>query len=160
MKKVIFITLALISVYGCKKLKNSVDDTETPLSELNQLTAVINGKSFSADSYGTSVNVSNSGLYFMSATATVSTGSPAISLSGKVKTGTYTFGSLPTNETQSATYEINKVKYRALTGTMVIAEIDTLKVLKKLVATFNFKTDTVKGVSYQVTEGNVIFNEN
>jgi hypothetical protein len=159
MKKIILIAAALFFIYGCKKLKNNVDDTEHPISELNQLTAAISGKTFAADTYVTSANLSNSGLYSITGTAGVVNGKPAISLSGKVKAGTYAFGTLPASETQSATYELNKVKYHAVSGTMVITEIDTLKSVKKLIATFNFRTDTIKGAFYQVTEGNVIYSE-
>jgi hypothetical protein len=158
MKKVILIALALLSIYGCKK-GQPIEPIE-PLPEPNHLTAVVqHGKTFTADSFGTSVNILSPGLYFLTGTSTASAGSPSISLSGKVKTGTYTFGTLPANETQTATYEINKVKYKAISGTMVILAIDTLQVLKRLEATFSFKTDTVKGVSYDVTEGNLYFTE-
>jgi hypothetical protein len=157
MKKIILIAFAAISVCGCKKYE-PIDQEPTP--EPNHLTAVVNAKTFSADAYTTALNVSGSGLYSLTGTSTVSVGSPTFSFSGKVKTGTYTFGTLPANETQTATYEFNKVKYHAVSGTMVITAIDTLKSLKKLEATFNFKTDTVKGVSYDITEGNIYFTGN
>jgi PBP1b-binding outer membrane lipoprotein LpoB len=159
MKKIILIAGILFFLYGCKKAKNNVNDTEHPVTILNQLTAVANGKTFAADTYVTSANVSNTGVYSIKGTAAVVNGMPAISFWGKVKTGTYTFGTLPAAETQSAIYELNKVKYRAISGTMVITEIDTLKSVKKLIATFNFNTDTVKGTFYEVTEGNVIYSE-
>lgn len=160
MKKIILIAAALFFIYGCKKLKNDVDDSEHPITDLNHITAVANGKNFAADTYVASGNVSNTGLYSITGTNAVAAGKPAIYLSGKVKTGTYAFGTLPLNETQSATYEFNKVKYRAISGTMVIAEIDTLKNLKKLVGTFSFNTDTVKGIFYKITEGNIYYTEN
>jgi hypothetical protein len=160
MKKIILIaSILLFFMYGCKKSNNNVDDTEHPIIVVNQLTAVANGKTFTADTYVNSVNPSNNGLYLIKGTAAASVGIPAISIWGKVKAGTYTFGTLPAAETQSATYEINKVKYYAVSGTMVITEIDTLKSLKKLIATFNFNTDTVKGSFYEVTEGNVIYSQ-
>jgi hypothetical protein len=157
MKKIILIALTAFSVYGCKKYSPIETD---PTPEPNHLTAVVNVKTFTADSYSTSLNVSNSGLYSLTGTSTVNVGNPAFSFSGKVKTGTYTFGTLPANETQTVTYEFNKVKYHAVSGTMVITAIDTLKNLKRLEATFNCKTDTVKGVSYEVTEGSVYFTQN
>jgi hypothetical protein len=157
MKKIILIAITVFSVYGCKKYSPLETD---PTPEPNHMTAVVNVKTFTADSYNASLNVSNSGLYVLTGASTVNVGNPAFSFSGKVKTGTYTFGTLPANETQVATYEFNKVKYHAVSGTMVITAIDTLKILKRLEATFNFRTDTVKGTSYEVTEGSIYFMQN
>lgn len=157
MKKIALIACAMVAVCGCKKYEPIETD---PTPEPNHLTATVNVKTFSADTYSTSLNVSGSGLYYLTGTSTVSVGSPAFSFSGKVKAGTYTFGTLPANETQAATYEFNKVKYHAVSGTMVITAIDTLKSLKKLEATFNFRTDTVKGISYEITDGSIYFTGN
>ncbi len=158
MKKIILIALTLFSVCGCNKKYEPVEPDPNP--EPNHLTAVVNVKTFSADTYTTALNVSNSGLYYLTATSNVSVGKPAFSFAGKVKAGTYTFGTLPEKETQTAVYEFNKVKYHAVSGTMVIMAIDTLTSLKKLEATFNFKTDTVNGTSYEITEGSIYYNGN
>lgn len=57
----------------------------------------------------------------------------------------------------SVTYQKSSSFYSARTGTMNITSLDTAAngAVTKLVATFSFRTDTVNGVSHQLTEGTI-----
>lgn len=158
MKKIIFISLSLLSIYACKKTKNAIDETniETPIEQSDDYCkAKVNGGDFSADSYAYVSNVSNLGYFSFQSTAILAANSPAISISSKLQKGSFVIAKGTTNK---AFYRFNNINYNAASGTINITEIDTVKTtILKIKATFEFNTDTVNGVSYQIKGGDLYY---
>jgi hypothetical protein len=157
MKKVVYASLIVVLLYACKKQEDVIKEPETP-KNAEHLTATVNGASFTADTHGCLSSVLPSGIrFYYQGTGNLIAGTPAINLSGSIKKGTFQFGKgIYVN---TASYTIDKVKYSAIRGSMTVTEIDsTEKAISYLKATFEFETDTIKGVSFKVTNGDVLLN--
>lgn len=154
MKKTVLITLSIFALYSCKKKDTTPTPTNTTPTSTKHCTAKINGGAFAADSYSSFSFGNILTQYNISAFTAQGAGSPTIQLSGNIQTGVHPVGSYP--DYYSGSYTINNVTYTAKTGSFNITTLDTLNgSVKHFTATFNFNTDTISGVSYQITEGDI-----
>ena len=136
-------------VSACKKKKEAAPGTGTPATPTYMFSAKVNGTDFNTNYHN---SYSSGGMYGFSGTSSMASNYPWVSLYGSIKTGTYAIGS-----GFSARYEeSSSMYYTAQTGSITITQIDTL--LHKFTGTFNFKTDTVSGKSFNVTNGSVNYN--
>ena len=156
MKKILTIAILACSFAACKKEKTETPAT-TPgtISATKHCTATINTNTFSASSYIIRVNPFDKTKYSVASFGGVS---GIIALEGKIKTGTFNIGYIPSLYT--ASYQINNKTYNAFTGKVTISQLDTLGgAIKKFKATFNFNTDTISAIYYQVTNGDLNYFE-
>lgn len=150
MKKTALACLMIAGLLSCKKDKDK-DPEPTPVELPTIVSAVINGEAkkcntscFSSSKSGGMrsayfyINGINESIYF--------------SPDDFPAPGTY---SLVKFGDPYLMYSKNNTYYRAVSGTIVITQIDTSAngVINKLNATFNFKTDTTAGVFFNITDG-------
>lgn len=153
MKKIVLSALVCVSICACKKKDETPVPTAPTSSSTRHCTATVNGSAFSADSYGSF----STGLpYYNITCSNQTTGNPQIQLSGKFETGVHPVGVAPNY--YSGMYRINNVTYTAVSGSFNITRNDTTTsgpYVEHYTATFEFNTDTIGGVSYQVTNGSI-----
>ena len=148
MKKILFGTLLCLSFWACKK--EEAPASPAAPSQTKSCTATVNGTAFSANSYS---SITTTVPHYNISCSNQSSGNPTIQLNGLFQTGIHPVGIYPNYF--SGTYRINNVNYTAVSGNFNISKNDTLSghVVSHFTATFNFNTDTIAGVSYQITNG-------
>jgi hypothetical protein len=157
MKKIILITFICLSIAACKKK----EETPTPLvtAPVKHCTAKVNGVAFSANYYASSG--SSHKWYDITGSLGYTPPETSIRFTGKTALGIHTLGLYPND--YIGIYTINNVSYYSISGTINITAIDTSNTSnplpKKISALFNFNTDTLSGVSYQITDGDINYVE-
>jgi len=153
MKKKFLIAALVATLFACKKEK-----TETPASlggtpgKTKHCTATVNGSSFAADSYSSIIPYG----YVINA-FNLSSGQPTIIVQGQCAIGTYSIFPFSPNR---VSYKINNVTYTGTSGSINVTQIDTTGgYVKELEATFIVNTDTISGVSYQITNGDIYYKQ-
>jgi hypothetical protein len=152
MKKIVLLLSIFTFIISCKKKKEPTPEPTT-LIAVKQISVKIDGVEKSCNScYSGSKSGNLRGTYFY--------------LNGFDEQVYFSCSTLPAPGTYTLTkygkpflsYIINNSSRPAASGIMTISSIDTslYGVVNKLVATFNFKTDTNNnGVSYTITEGSI-----
>lgn len=144
-KKIVIVISMIVGVViflGCKKNKEDAPLVAAPTAK--RTTAKVNGVDFATNDYSAAGNYGqyNWGAYSNS-------GNPAISLNGRTITGTYV---IDDSGSFSASYRVsNTLIYTAKSGSITVTEIDST--MTKFKASFNFSTDTISGLYYNVTDG-------
>ncbi len=162
---VLIISIALL---GCKKKTDPAPVAPvTPVAPVikSPMTAKVDGQTWAtyADQY-----VSGTAIFTFSNTYSFSGQSKLSSPYSSIKVSfTYTSGvvSLTSNGLFKASYkDENNVYYTSKTGTLNITSIDTVNsngsIFTKLAGNFSFNTDTIAGVSHQITNGVIDYNKN
>jgi hypothetical protein len=156
-----FLSLVFVIV-SCKKKEGSKEtspatSTNTTSSTKNKIiTAKVNGQNWSSSEYGWSM-AKMGNLYSFNAQTSFNNPFSSISVSTSYTTGVI-------NLTGTWPFEIRYtteqgVKYSSISGTLNIIEFDTTgsSIAKKFKGSFSFLTDTINGVSYTITDGNIDF---
>lgn len=160
------IIITLMFIVACKK-KKEPEPAPVPApiaAHVNSMTAKINGVDWAMghDQWGAYSVVSKSGNNFgFSGQTDVSAIYSSLSANF-----TYTTGIVPLAKWTSFTMrykDVNNNYLTSVTGTLNITSLDSLGIYglpKKMKATFSFKTDTVAGTSYNVTDGVIDYESN
>ncbi|HRG53924.1 MAG TPA: hypothetical protein PLL00_13915 [Bacteroidia bacterium] len=155
MKKLILITLTCLTLYACKKEEQEVEVIEpTPKKHF---TATVDGAEFKANGFSSFMGV-GSKYYTIKGEDRNAGNKPSIEITGKIQLGTFPIDKTWNNYT--AHYSSDGKYYSAVSGSITVTEmdIDTVKNSVHLVkATFNFKTDTVFGISKEIKNGDVYY---
>jgi hypothetical protein len=172
MRSKLILSLALLlsfALLSCKKKKKEEEPaaTSAPVTpaHMNSMTAKLNGTAWAMGSEnGLSYDVSSRSSYFYYFGGQTSMNIPytAIQLNFFPAVGSHTLAQFGN---YSAKYYNGNIStyYTARTGTLNITELDTNSqygLPKTFKCTFSFMTDTVAGVSYNVTEGVVDYKVN
>ena len=153
-RSVIVILFILALLTGCKKKdkkeESTTPTTTTPVSY--QISAKVNGvEEHCNDCYSA---VYSGGFRDCVLNLNSSAEQIWITWDSLPVTGTYT---LVKYGRPSVSYQKNSSFYNALTGTLNLTSVATSTYgdVSQITATFNFKTDTLKGQFFNITEGNI-----
>lgn len=162
-----FITILFVStvLFSCtKKDQPSGGSTSQTPKSSQQMTATVNGISFASQvPFGLSSNSISSNvtqLFYLVAHSDIGNSSkPSFQFripKEKIKVGVFPLIS-SYGEIQS-TYSENGTTYTSVIGSINITSVDTTKYLiDKFTGTFEFKTDTIAGKSFIITNGKIIY---
>ncbi len=152
MKHLILPSLFLLMIFSCKK-KQDTEPQPEPAPLPNQVYVKINGeekKCNMACFYGSNSGNSRSTYFNLEGT----TDKIYFGCFELPKPGTH---ELILNKQPTMIYIKNNAYYKAMSGTLVISDIDTSSggVINKMVASFNFKTDSASSEIYTITDGSI-----
>lgn len=162
MKKPILLLLALgIAATGCKK-KEDKEETpapSTPAPVVIDISLKQDGTELSCSSCA--FTYKSGGLRGLSFNLPNVNEPMLLNFYHKAVPGTYPLvEDNPSNKDRvTFTMKRNGTFYDAVVGTINVTEVDTSSsgLIEKMKATFSFKTDTIAGKSYQVTDGVINF---
>jgi hypothetical protein len=153
MNRSLVLLLIAALLFSCKKKKDAEEpEPTTPTPPAKTISVKVDGveKSCSSCYSGSKSGGLRSSYFYLSGT------NEEIYFSyGPVPApGTYT---LVKFQDPTLIYIKNNTYYRAVSGTLTISSIDTSSsgVVNKIVASFNFKTDTTSGVFFNITDGSI-----
>jgi hypothetical protein len=161
MKKILVILIALsIAATACKKKKKDEDPEPSPAPiPVPSISLKVDGSALSCNNCAFSY--SSGGVRGLSFNLPSASEPMLLNFFRKPLPGTYPLEKESFNNNDKVTFALkrNGVFYSAVTGTIQVSESDTSSsgLIKHMKATFSFKTDTLNGKSYEVTEGVINF---
>lgn len=155
MKQIILIAFVVLLLVNCKKDKKqdtSSSTSTTPVTTSYQISAKVNGVEKHCNScFG---GVYSGGFRDCVLNLNSSAEQIWITWDSVPIPGTYT---LVKYGRPSVSYQLNSKFYNALTGSLNLTSVATSTYgdVNQMTATFNFKTDTINGQFFNITDGNV-----